>query len=317
MKRINNIYLSAALLLGGIGFGAIANNVLVYKDGKIVFQSPSESVDKVKLENDNADLGIYAGDGSQLYTAAVSDIDSVKFVSDAPVADMLDVVFNADGTAKDVSPMHNDVESVTSANSYTAYYSDTYQRYVASFNNTWAGKTSSYFKIDYSENQEFKDKLADGHTLEAVVMANYEEPIKDGEAKFFASHEQGGTGLMVCKSDANTGRNNELTFLPNVSPEPANAWKWANSGIVPTPKKYYHIVGVWNKEEGKAYIYVDGKLMKTADAVGNFNFPKANSNWFAIGCDAGPSAQLGWNGDVVIARIYDKPLTQREERTLW
>ncbi len=313
MKRINKIYLSAALLLGGIGFGAIADNVLVYKDGAIVFQGPSALVDKVRMENDNQNIGVYAADGSQLYSVAVSDIDSVKFVSDAPVADMLDVVFNADGTATDVSPMHNDIESVTSDNSYTAYYSDTYQRYVASFNNTWGGKTSSYFKIDYSENQEFKDKLADGHTLEAVVMANYEPPIKDGEAKFFASHEAGGTGLMVCKAAKGLSGESELDFLPHVG----GSWQHAATGIVPVPQQYYHIVGVWNKEEGKAYVYVDGKLMNTVDAAGDFKFPNANSNWFAIGCDAGPSAQLGWNGDVVIARIYDKPLTQGEVKALW
>ena len=228
------------------------------------------------------------------------------------MADILDVQFNADGTATDVSPMHNNVETKASG-ALTTYFSNTYGRYVAKFANTWAGSTSGYYKVDYSSNQVFKDALADGHTLEAVVMADYNPPIKEGEAKFFSSHETGGTGLYVCKSAKGKNGKNELCFLPHVG----GAWRHASSGIVPEPGKYYHVVGVWNKEEGKDYIYINGELMTTADAAGEFQFPKDNSNWFAVGCDAGPSGQLGWSGDVVLARIYDDPLTQDEVALLW
>ena len=109
---------------------------------------------------------------------------------------------------------------------------------------------------------------------------------------------------------------NELTFLPNVS-SGNSTWRWGTSGIVPQPREYYHIIGVWNKEEAKVYIYINGELKNTVDTEGNFIFPVNGSDWFAIGCDAGPTAQLGWSGDVVIARIYDKPLKDTEVKLLW
>lgn len=240
--------------------------------------------------------------------------EEIQQMQEKPQADVLDVVFKTDGTAKDVSPMKNVVTTVASG-ALSTYYNSTYKRFVVKFENTWAGSTSGYYKVDYANNQAFRNALADGHTLEAVFMGNYEAPIKDGEAKFFSSHERGGTGLMVCKASGE--RQNEITFLPNVSESPSNTWIWANSGVVPEPQTYYHVVGVWNKEEGKAYIYLNGELKKTADAVGNLNFPAEGSNWLGIGCDAGPSAQLGWNGDVVLARIYDAPLTQQNVAVLW
>ena len=84
-------------------------------------------------------------------------------------------------------------------------------------------------------------------------MGDYTPPIVNGEAKFFSSHEAGGTGLMVCKTSGSRG--NELTFLPNVSTTGKSTWRWATSGIVPQPKQYYHVVGVWDKEQlGMGYM---------------------------------------------------------------
>ena len=303
------------LLAASVGAICIADNFYVYSGGTVAFTAPSESIGRVGISADKTTATVYDKDGKELISAPLSMIDSVTFdvpQVEKPVADILDVQFNADGTATDVSPMHNNVETKASG-ALTTYFSNTYGRYVAKFANTWAGSTSGYYKVDYSSNQVFKDALADGHTLEAVVMADYNPPIKEGEAKFFSSHETGGTGLYVCKSAKGKNGKNELCFLPHVG----GAWRHASSGIVPEPGKYYHVVGVWNKEEGKDYIYINGELMTTADAAGEFQFPKDNSNWFAVGCDAGPSGQLGWSGDVVLARIYDDPLTQDEVALLW
>ena len=303
------------LLAASVGAICIADNFYVYSGGTVAFTAPSESIGRVGISADKTTATVYDKGGKELISAPLSMIDSVTFdvpQVEKPVADILDVQFNADGTATDVSPMHNNVETKASG-ALTTYFSNTYGRYVAKFANTWAGSTSGYYKVDYSSNQVFKDALADGHTLEAVVMADYNPPIKEGEAKFFSSHETGGTGLYVCKSAKGKNGKNELCFLPHVG----GAWRHASSGIVPEPGKYYHVVGVWNKEEGKDYIYINGELMTTADAAGEFQFPKENSNWFAVGCDAGPSGQLGWSGDVVLARIYDDPLTQDEVALLW
>ncbi|MDE5942187.1 MAG: hypothetical protein K2H14_08765 [Muribaculaceae bacterium] len=237
--------------------------------------------------------------------------------SNLPVADLLDIRFNADGTASDISPMHNAVESVTG--DVTTHYSPAFNGYFARLNNKWSNDqgVAGYYKVDYSNNQKFQDALADGHTLEALVTANYDGLLSDNnkEAKFFSSHEAGGTGLMISTSAA--GRGQELTYLVNVTTNGASNWQWGNSGIEPAKSEYYHIIGIWNKAEGKAYTYINGELKKTVETAGDYRPATAGNRWFGIGCDAGPTPQLAWKGDIVTARVYDKPLTPDEVAALW
>lgn len=288
------------------------DNIVLRQNGNIVYQNKATNIDSIAMENNKTQIALYDRDGGLLFSTSAADT-RMDVEQGAPIADMLDLVFNEDGTATDISALGLPVTN--NAGGVSTYYNPTFKRYVARFNNTWAGATSTYFRINYGSNKSFIDLLKDGHTLEAVVMANYTPPIVNGEAKFFSSHEAGGTGLMVCKTSGSRG--NELTFLPNVSTTGKSSWKWATSGIIPQPKQYYHVVGVWDKDEKKAKIYVDGVLKNAVDAEGELVLPKANSQWFGVGCDAGPSAQLGWNGDVVLARVYDAALTEDEVSKLW
>lgn len=288
------------------------DNIVLRQNGNIVYQNKATNIDSIAMENNKTQIALYDKDGGLLFSTSAADT-RMDVEQGAPIADMLDLVFNEDGTATDISALGLPVTN--NAGGVSTYYNPTFKRYVARLNNTWAGATSTYFRINYGSNKSFIDLLKDGHTLEAVVMANYTPPIANGEAKFFSSHEAGGTGLMVCKTSGSRG--NELTFLPNVSTTGKSSWKWATSGIVPQPKQYYHVVGVWDKDEKKTKIYVDGVLKNAVDAEGELVLPKANSQWFGVGCDAGPSAQLGWNGDVVLARVYDAALTEDEVSKLW
>ncbi|MDR1517272.1 MAG: hypothetical protein LBS52_04110 [Dysgonamonadaceae bacterium] len=226
------------------------------------------------------------------------------------VADMLDVVFNRDGTASDISPMHNNIATYPDAPLFT-FYLDNYQRYGAGFNHTPAASISAgYYKMDYASNQTFKNKLADGYSLEAVVMFDDVMP-QNKEIKLLSSMESGGTGLMI-SSD------NELTFLTNISPSGTSSWQWAKSGVTPERGKYYHLVGVWDKNAGKTYVYINGEVKRTTSVSGNFNFPNAiDKYWFGIGADAGSTAQSAWHGNIVIARIYDDPLNAADVAGLW
>ena len=232
-----------------------------------------------------------------------------------PEADLLDVVFHEDGTAEDVSPMHSTVELCGTTSS--TYYNQTYKRYTARFENPWGKTCTGYYKVDFESNEAIRSALADGHTLEMLVMGDYEGTIEDVEAKPFSAMQGGGTGFLICKTNSE-GRQNEFTFLPNVTTTGNSTWRWTNSGVVPQAKTYYHVVGVWNKEESKAYIYVNGELCNTIDASGDFRFANAGCNWFCIGGDADPNGGgQGWTGDVAIARAYDKALTPEEAAALW
>ena len=234
---------------------------------------------------------------------------------DAPVADLLDVSFNIDGTAEDISPMHNMVEFV--GEGPTIAYNAAFDRNVATFNTSWSTKPAGYYKINFENNQEFRDAIADGHSLEILVMPNYEGTLQNVEAKPFSAMQAGGTGFLICTT-SNGGGKNSFTFLPNVSTTGASTWRWATSGVTPMVGFYYHVIGVWNKEEAKAYIYVNGELCNAVDAPGEFRFANEGCNWFCVGGDASASgAEAGWTGDIILARVYDKPLTGEEAGVLW
>jgi len=66
------------------------------------------------------------------------------------------------------------------------------------------------------------------------------------------------------------------------------------------------------------YVYVNGELKKTLDSPGLLRYASAGSNWFAVGGDAaGSDCGNGWSGDVAIARVYSKILTQDDVTYLW
>jgi glycerophosphoryl diester phosphodiesterase len=279
------------------------------KDAGII-KIPGNQVDSVKVENAVEDTVVHFYQANiSIYTKNLSGIDSITIVS-LPVADLLDLTFKKDGTAEDISPMKNAVTTLESSALFT-FFSNSYQRYIARYTNTDPGTTitSGYYKMDYTNNTKFKNALSDGHTLEAYFTLDVASPLPDREIKVFSSHEGGGTGLMI----GNNSRGNSIIFLPHIS----GGYIWANSDVKPVQGKYYHVVGVWNKSEGKAYIYVDGVLKDTRPASGNFSFPSAGCHWFGVGADAGNPAQSGWRGDVAITRIYDKPLTAKEVADLW
>ena len=227
---------------------------------------------------------------------------------------MLDFVFDEDGTAGDASKNKLWIDTKKGVNMMT-YYNASAGRIVARFfNSLGATVNEGFYKYAYNSNTWFKNALADGHSLEVLFMLG-EDPGDVGEIKMFSSMEAGGTGFLI--TDKSRGR--EITFLPNTTYEGDKAWRWCRSGIVPEVGRYYHVVGVWDKDAGKARIYVDGELKNTVAAPGTLNFPNgAASNWLCVGGDpSGASCQSAWNGDVVIARVYDAALDDAQVAKLW
>lgn len=311
--------ISSVMMAGGvIAFAKdIRENVFLYGKGKLLWSEETQQADGVSVDKNAGKLSVCDKEGKVLYTAYIQDVDSITFSYSAPVADLLDIRFNADGTASDVSEMHNIVES--HSGNVTTIYEPSLGGYLARFNNIWSGSqgVAGYYKVNYENNDKFKNALADGHTLEAIVSGNWEGDLSSAEnnkeVKFLSSHEAGGTGLML----ANSGHNQELSYLVNVTENGASNWRWGNSGIVPQKGKYYHIIGVWDKENNKGYTYVNGKLAKEFSTAGEYRHATAGNRWFGIGCDAGPTPQLAWRGDILRARVYDKPLTAEEISALW
>ncbi len=232
-----------------------------------------------------------------------------------PKADLLDVVFNSDGTAEDLSPLKNEIRYFPGSN-LSFYYHEGYERIVSSFKNTpGVGAKDSYYRVDYYENETFKTGLDDGHTLEVVFRSDRNDDGK--EYKPFSAHQGGGTGFLITK-DGYAGKPADITFLPNVSETGGSKWVWARSGVYPEIGRYYHVVGVYDKDAEKAYVYVDGEQKAVVDAPGNLRHASTGAQWFAIGGDAAPNnVGNAWNGSVALARVYNNPLTAEEVAMLY
>ena len=246
------------------------------------------------------------------FTTTEDDPDFEKVITinqEGLIADLLDIQFQEDGTAIDISPMHRNVETFEGPN-FSTVYLDSYKRYAGRFSPAELATSISngFLKVDYKGDEAYKNAIADGHSMEMLIMLNSDLKI-GSEVKMFSSMQSGGTGFLLSKET------NEFTFLPNIG-----GWKWCYSGVVPQKGVYYHVVGVWNKDAGKAYIYINGELKGEADASGDFSFPATDTcHWFCIGGD--PSSETGtencWIGDIGIARIYDKPLSDKQVAALY
>lgn len=319
--RISHIIYAAVMTVmtaAGLPDGAQTDrqeSILLYHGGRIVFSDMTANADSLAFENNGETVSLYDRQGNLVFSMDAGELDSMTFRT-VPKADLLDVEFKNDGTAVDASPMGNIIKVGEQAPE--TYYNTTLGRFVGKFDNAWgAANTYCYYRTDYQNNRAFMDALADGHTLEALVRPQYDGKIKDAECKFFSSHEAGGTGLMVCRKANGLSNGNELTFLTNVSVSGSSSWQWAPSGVTPESETWYHVVGVYDKAAGKINIYVNGELKHSADVRGSYVFQKQQYRWFSIGGDAGPTGQLGWNGDIALARIYGTPLTHADVTALW
>jgi hypothetical protein len=249
----------------------------------------------------------------------------INYKEPLAVADMLDVVFDADGSARDISlsTQHCAVNLYKGTNPLDVTFNDRYQRYMVSFNpiGTTGANPSinerSFYQAYYFDNSSFRDKLSASHSIEVLVMMNDDFPLAtNNEVKIVASQGGGGTGIQL---GAKNSYNNEFVFQIHVN----GGWRYVRSGVVPERGRYYHVVGVWNKTEGMLYIYVDGEMKGELAQTGNFTFPSnINTYWFALG---GSSALSGttptminvMRGDIVIARIHSKPLTAEDVAALY
>lgn len=253
----------------------------------------------------------------------VQNLGSVSLtMSDLPQADMLDVIFNKDYSAYDASAMQMGVDLRNADSDVLTYENPGNDSYMAQFSNTSGARTaetSGFYKVSYHTSDAFLNELADGHSLECLFMINA-LPTNSNNGYVFSSHDSGGSGLL-CRKDAGY----QICFAPSTG----STYNWTDSGITPETGRYYHVVGVWNKIDKTAHIYVNGELKNTVTTDDVFRHVYA---WrgatekfanFGIGGDnASESAgveklEFMMNGDVAVARIYDKPLSEDDAKALY
>lgn len=232
-------------------------------------------------------------------------------------ADLLDIVFNDNRTAKDTSPLHLPVEYMSKSKPVTIVYNEILKGNVAYFDppkpGSWLNYQGSWYHVEYKDNSDFSEKISDGFSMACLVKfdINFQnEPQDDGQT-FFSMFEGGGAGFMVSEEE------NDIIFQVSISKDV----KVNNSNIVPDNSTWYYLVGVWDKEAGKTYLYVNGEKKAEVDgAVGDYTPPSvaAGADWLCIGGGlAWQTIGEAFKGGVAIARIYDKPLAPTEVKKQW
>lgn len=219
---------------------------------------------------------------------------------------VLDVRFNNDGTAADRSPLNSRIETVSGKTLVTYKIEDCYGFRTARFSNTPGSSISAgYYKFTYSTVTQVPDALKGGYALETQFMLDT-EPEDGKEYCAFSALADGGTGILV--------EGGCISFVTNVSTNGRSNWIHCSSGIRPERGVYYSVLGMWDKENGVARIYVDGELKNTVDAPGEIVLPRsARYRWFGIGGDANDgNAENAWKGDINTAVIYSHALSEEE-----
>ena len=234
---------------------------------------------------------------------------------------LLDVAFRADGSAYDRSAYGRTVKYVPKDGCLSVYKNYNFGGYVANFKPTTMGDhfADGYYDFDYSTNTDFKNDLADGHSLEVLFRLDKSVSGYDKEVKMLASQGSGGTGIIITNSTEKNATKNAILFLPYVG----GAYKYTDSKIVPETGVYYHVVGVYDKSAQKTHIYVNGELKGSVDATGNYKEPNnALAQWFCIGGDAGMKdgkhcGERIFDGDIAIARVYSEPVSATKVAELY
>jgi hypothetical protein len=235
-------------------------------------------------------------------------------------ADMLDIEYASDGTAKDVSATANEITYVSGTGCSVAY-NKTYGRYVPSFTHAMnsTGSTGFYYLPLTDDAQAKLDK---GFTVEMVMEIAIDHT--GVETKSFSSTSGGGIATMIA-TDGN------LTFLINLNTgRTPSSWRWINGSgknvpgdNVKTPvkvekEKYYHLVGVWDKAKGTASCYIDGVKISECTGMGEYDirYAQTTPRFWCVGCNpvvksgAVTGFNGGWYGDVPITRLYSTVLTE-------
>ena len=237
----------------------------------------------------------YAKIGNDYYLGAVKAVTA---------ADLLDVEFRADNTAFNAT--FSDLKPVKYGSPATAL-NDDYHRYVADFTGNGFGTTTANYYTSYYghlPSADFKDKMADGHTLEVLFMMPA-SPASNSESAPFAGYSSGSSGISIYNKHIHSA-----FYVGN--------YKHNETDITPSANTWYHVVASWNKSTGYFDIYVNGVSAGTISSLTG-SFSHSGQPYYVVGGDvsSGTSSEFSFNGYVAYARIYDNPLTAGQVKTLY
>lgn len=213
---MKNKYLLSFAVLASLSASAASGdegNLYVWSGGSVVYTTAMTNVEDVVVSDDKSTVSVKDINGNSLYTTSRASLDSIGFYPVTLKADLLDVVFNADGSATDVSPQHLPITNPSTTN-LNVYWNSTYSRYVAHSSAAWKEAASGHYRVPL--NDSYFSKLQDGYTLEAIVMTPEKGgTMTDDEVKWIGCHRNGGPGgILVSKKGSAQNYHSCPTPLP-------------------------------------------------------------------------------------------------------
>ncbi len=211
-----------------------------------------------------------------------------------PDADIVDVVFNADGTCTDAGD-YNAVLTMTGGSVGNvsvdhANNSFTTPGYVKTADN-------QAIKIDlsaYKNDAEFKVLLIDGYTMETAFCL---DTMSDATVAPFSCTQGGGVGIYISKD---TGK----FFFDQHN---GTGYTRATGGNVVEAGEWYHVLAVYDQTAAETRLYINGVLTDTAAVSPNaLSFGSASFIW-GLGADTNDTGALEYltkSGAFTCARIY-------------
>ena len=238
----------------------------------------------------------------------VAIIAEYELAEKKPLQTILDVQFNEDGTAVDEGIYGLDVTLVGDINPYVYTYkhpkfkANNIARFGHIAHND-GGKKFSYYKVDYSANEEMKATIADGFALEVVYVNTawswdwWSVPVSTNAFR------------LMRKGDLDK---NAWNFTFN---EGGGWWPGNVTGINATleKNKYHHTIYMYDADNQCVQVYQDGILLGMREGIAEFN-PGA---WLTIGgfTEGDGSLFMQWNGEVALVKMYDQAMTADEVAT--
>lgn len=226
-----------------------------------------------------------------------------KLNVEVPAADLMDIVFQGDGTASDISAAQNVVEAMGTPKVVESPVLG--MNVFCGAANEWGAVAKDNFVVNVSD--ALRQGLDEGLTMEVLARPHWEGDAVPGRwCTVFGSEEAGGMGMLVY--------NGQWCFEAHVG----GGYRDAYSGTAPVKDEWVHLVGVWDGAEVK--LYIDGRFISSASASGSFKWPVGvPRQWYGIACDLAPEDQgsASFPGDIAIARIYGEPLNGSQVAQLY
>jgi|GEM_PF-2867981 len=219
-----------------------------------------------------------------------------------PVADLMDIKFSVQNGAEDISKKSFKVEKGKGAT--TPLYDQSIKQYVSHYTKNSSPISTNYYRINYKNDEDFKNKLRKSFTLEVYIKTESDEDVVP-----VGSMQSGGFGIQqVAKGGA---MRMKLGHKPK-----SYAFIGSTTTYHKIPK-YYHIVYTYDGNIAKSYY---NGVLKDNVAAGELRFAaSSSSHWIGIGGDVStttPYVEKAFSGDIALVRMYSKSLSDTEIKAL-